>query len=222
VNWLKEQGIDTEYYQQGLKYWLIVKKFCQGIVDFYYDTPQDCTNDEKLMLWADAYLSHVKHLSNKPVGGDHDMESYKLDQVRVKKTITNILAHFVMTVTAHHEQAGAVEVYVQDVSFCAFKWTPGKLMGTKQTATSQSMLMMMTATPFPKILGADWTYVFPEKNGASQKATPKQVFAQFQQELSALHEEVDNFNKTCHTRSFPNNNPMYVFDPANIETSISV
>eukprot|EP00930_Biecheleria_cincta_P065651 TRINITY_DN514_c0_g1_i6.p1 TRINITY_DN514_c0_g1~~TRINITY_DN514_c0_g1_i6.p1 ORF type:complete len:703 (-),score=106.92 TRINITY_DN514_c0_g1_i6:176-2155(-) len=222
VDWLKQQGIDTEYFRQGRKYWQIVKKFCQGIVDFYYDTPQDCTSDEKLMLWADSYLSHIKHFSNAPLGGDHDMESYKLDQVRVKKTITHILAHFVMTVTAHHEQAGAVEVYVQDVSFCAFKWTPGKLMGTKQTATSQSMLMMMTATPFPKILGSDWTYVFPEKNGASQKATPKQVFAQFQQDLSTLHADVEDYNKTCHTRSFPDNNPMYVFDPVNLETSISV
>jgi len=223
VDWLKTKGIDTEYYQQGRKYWQIVKKFCQGIVDFYYDTPADCTNDGELMRWAGQYLSHIKHLSNVPVGGDHDFESYKLDQVRVKKTIVNILAHFVMTITAHHEQAGAVEVYVQDVSFCAFKWTPGKLMGTKQTATSQSMLMMMTATPFPKIWPADWTYVFPKKVGSTQKAAaPKQVFAQFQQELGAFHEEVEEYNQTCHTRSFPNNNPMYVLDPTNLETSISV
>eukprot|EP00931_Biecheleriopsis_adriatica_P067751 TRINITY_DN41818_c0_g1_i1.p1 TRINITY_DN41818_c0_g1~~TRINITY_DN41818_c0_g1_i1.p1 ORF type:complete len:724 (-),score=127.54 TRINITY_DN41818_c0_g1_i1:24-2195(-) len=217
VDWLQSQGIDTEYYRQGRKYWLIVKKFCQGILDFYYNTPQDYAKDQELMQWACSYLSHIRNLC-----ADYDLESYKSDHARVKETITNILAHFVMTVTAHHEQAGAVEVYVQDVSFCAFKWTPGSLMGTKQTATAQAALMMMTATPFPKIWPADWTYVFPETDGSTQKAAPKQVFDQFQQDLGDLHAEVQKYNKSCHTRSFPNNNPLYVFDPTNLETSISV
>merc|ERR1712176_848432 len=79
--------------------------------------------------------------------------------------LVDIMASFMFLVSAGHEHVGAVEAYVQDVSFCAFKWTPGRLMGTKQTATQQGLLMSFTSTPMPKLMGEDWTHLFLPRHG---------------------------------------------------------
>ena len=43
--------------------------------------------------------------------------------------------------------------FCEDVSWTAFKWLPGDVIGTKTTATSQALLMSFTSTPMPKYLG---------------------------------------------------------------------
>merc|ERR1719188_833101 len=99
--------------------------------------------------------------------------------------MVDVLASFIFLVTSGHEQVGAVEAYVQDVSFCAFKWVPGALVGTRQTATAQTLLMSFTSTPMPKLLGSDWSFLFPAKRGGEipGRTTPNEAFATFQQEL---------------------------------------
>merc|ERR1712176_254062 len=86
--------------------------------------------------------------------------------------IVDVIANYMFLVTAGHEQVGTVQAYVQDVSFCAFKWIPGQLIGTKQTATAQALLMSFTATPMPKLLGSDWTHLFPAPIVADSVTSP--------------------------------------------------
>merc|ERR1719468_87019 len=143
---------------------------------------------------------------------------------RIYATFIEVMADVMLVVTAGHEQVGAVEACVQDASFCAFKWVPGALIGTKQTAIAQGLIMSGTSTPMPKLLGDDWTHLFPEskkyKNPAGK--TPKQAFATFQEELRSMSIAIKDFNKAATTRPFPDIFPIQTLDPANLETSISV
>merc|ERR1719428_1937971 len=126
--------------------------------------------------------------------------------------VINILAQFCVTVTGHHEQVGAVEAYVQDVSWCAFKFTPGSLAGTKQTATAQALLMMMTATPMAKIWPCDWSHVFEKRKQPNGNPDPWQCFAQYQSELGQLAAEIEEHNTTCASKPYPHHWPMYVWE----------
>ncbi|CAL1155996.1 unnamed protein product [Cladocopium goreaui] len=75
-------------------------------------------------------------------------ETYEL---RGEKTFyAKWLAQIMLYVTAGHEQAGAVEVYAQDVSWTAFRWTKGQKCGTKQAATATALLMSFTNLPMPR------------------------------------------------------------------------
>ena len=191
-----------------------------------------------------------------------------------KKSVIDLIVAYCMLVTSAHQQVGAIGVYMQDASFCAFKWTPGKLCGNKQTAIAQALLMAFTSTPMPK-LQSDWSHLFLKQDiarGAStfelnkhvwsdangngsvdntpaevsriataqegkgaeheelqaeaQRAGPKEFFETFQKELAEMVVYCDQHNKECDegtsTKPFPNNMPMYCFNPKNLETSISV
>mmetsp|Transcript_121220 Transcript_121220/g.339462 ORF Transcript_121220/g.339462 Transcript_121220/m.339462 type:complete len:128 (-) Transcript_121220:159-542(-) len=125
------------------------------------------------------------------------------------------------TVTALHEQVGAIEAYVQDVSFAATKWLPGRLVGTKQTASAQALLMSFTSLAMPKLLGSDWTHLFTAPSQAGAK-TPAQCFTEFQTALGKLADEADAYNAAAASRAFPENFPMYVMNPRVLETSAAV
>ena len=46
-----------------------------------------------------------------------------------------------------------LEVYAQDVSWCAFRWAKQQICGTKQTATATALLMSFTNLPMPRCSG---------------------------------------------------------------------
>jgi hypothetical protein len=237
-DWLASKGVDTEYYRQGRRYWQIMKKFVTGIIEWWYPSSKAMLMDEELKSFSRQYLEGQMDISTdaimkgEHIGSDYDIDQHidKGDDLSFKRAVINMLTSFCTYVTGHHEQVGAIEVYVQDVSFCAFKWTPGQLCGTRQTATAQALLMMMTATPMPHIWNADnntdWTYVFEDlQRPAAWGPSPgdyRAVFAEFQRELGELHTYTEANNAQCRGKSFPNNFPMDVWDPAVIETSISV
>jgi hypothetical protein len=235
VAWKAKKGIDTEYFRQAAKYFRILKNFVSGILDYYYADGHDMIQDAQLMAFAVAYLDMITQLTAEEIMAGSsswrhsevylDSKIEKGDAVGVHRVITNMLAHFCFIVTAYHEQVGAIEVYVQDASFCAFKWMHGTMVGTKQTATAQAALMMMTATPMPRIWGdkADWTYVWDDlPPGVPGRPDYRAVFKTFQSELEVMHQECEQHNNTCANNPRPWNFPMYVFDPALLETSISV
>jgi len=232
VDYLKRQGIDTEYYRQSKTYYLIVRKFVVDYLACYYPAIEDVVDDSEMQAMLKQVLHQLEFTSAASVlggparcascaparfGGHMDLES--MDFEGIYKVIVDTISLAVFTVTAGHEQVGAVEAYVQDVSFCAFKWVPDALVGTKQTATAQTLLMSFTATAMPRLLGSDWTHLFPPATGSS---SPSAVFTEFQQALQTFSEEVDAYNAAASSRPFPECFPMYVFNPRLLETSVSV
>jgi len=226
VEHLRKQGIDTPYWRQSLQLWRIMRRFIVGYVEYYFDTQGDFVNDPEMQAMIRQYLHQIQVVVPGDVGPlpqDPAFISHEGDVEQFYKTYIDILAGFCLLVTAGHEQVGAVEAYVQDVSFCAFKWVPGALVGTKQTAIAQTLLMSFTSTPMPKLLGSDWTHLFEPRAKALQgRAGPREVFAQFQKELSDFSQEIDAYNASSSQRPFPENFPMYVLNPRLLETSISL
>merc|ERR1719468_1069699 len=143
---------------------------------------------------------------------------------RIYATFIEVMADVMLVVTAGHEQVGAVEAYVQDASFCAFKWAPGALIGTKQTATAQALLMSFTSTPMLKLLGDDWTHLFPEatRTVKSGTKTPRESFETFRADLLAFSKQCDARNEEAVSKPFPENFPLYVTNPKYLETGVSV
>merc|ERR1719401_2514612 len=214
-------------------------------MSWWYPSGQEMASDRRLTQWAKEYIKSIFEVGPNAVAGKkgagHHSKfehiAYNIDAFiqsgdydSLFDTIVNLLSNFIMYVTCHHEQAGAVEVYVQDASFCAFKWTPQQLCGTKQTAIGQALLMMMTATPMPQIWTdpsveeTSWTQCFEDLDPPWHTNNPdyQQVFDEFQADLGALHDEIDSFNNSCWDMEWPNCFPLYSYDPAVLETSISV
>mmetsp|Transcript_63708 Transcript_63708/g.179812 ORF Transcript_63708/g.179812 Transcript_63708/m.179812 type:complete len:89 (+) Transcript_63708:1-267(+) len=87
------------------------------------------------------------------------------------------------------------------------------------------------------LMGTDWTYLFPPmpQSAGDEIATgrclpaakrmhkdPESVFKDFQHELQAMSTYCGEYNKNADSRPFPNNHPLLVMDPKDLETSISV
>lgn len=217
IDYLKDkQGIDTEYYRQSKKYYLIIRKFLVDYFACYYPSKTDVVADKEMQAMLKQLVFQLELLSPSAVSF---MSVLPTDVDVIYNRIVDIISNFVFVVTAGHEQVGAVEAYVQDVSFCAFKWVPDALVGTKQTATAQTLLMSFTSTPMPKLLGSDWTHLFTPATGSS---SPSAAFTEFQQALQTLSQECDAYNAAASSRPFPECFPMYVINPKMLETSISV
>ena len=130
--------------------------------------------------------------------------------------------------TSGHEQVGAVAPYVQDASFCAFKWLPDHSVGTKQVAIAQGLLMAFTSTPMPLLMrpmreGSEpwepWTHLFPNESPLTpiaNKTQADQSFEDFQTALQDLSREMDS-----HDEKHPDE-IVYCFNPKHLETSVSV
>jgi len=258
IEYLKKQGIDTEYYRQSAELAIIMKKFIRSYMEYYYPTMEEALADPELAAFFGQFMHQVEfvkptaltHSTSKEeemkralfndlapaagaglsciAGGGQSPQANDKKPARDARATyelyLDIFTQFMFLVTAGHEQVGAVEAYVQDAAFCAFKWTPGSLVGTKQTATCQGLLMSFTSTPMPKLLGENWTHLFPSPTKPPKPGvkTASQVFTTFQEELAAMSKKCQEYNDTASSRAFPDNVPMYVLDPARLETSISV
>jgi len=171
-----------------------------------------------------AYLKSAGSTCTKRPGKtDDDLNAISGAKVEtVYNRIVDVIANYMFLVTAGHEQVGTVQAYVQDVSFCAFKWVPGQLIGTKQTATAQALLMSFTSTPMPQLLGSDWAHLFPPQTVTESSLSPATVFETYQRDLQAFSDECQAYNDTASEREFPYCYPLYTLDPKYLETSVSV
>lgn len=223
IDYLKEkQGIDTEYYRQSRELCLIYQQFVEDYVGYYYGSHAAVVNDPELQACMRQFGHQMESITVNQLRGSSQVQP---DNIEVMyKKIIDAFANFMFVVTAGHEQVGAVEVYVQDVSFCAFKWVPGASIGTKQTATTQALLMAFTSTPMPKLMGGDWTFLFPKLQGPvpAGSKTPEQSFKNFQDSLQAMSKRCDAYNDAAGSRPFPECFPMYVLNPKLLESSLSV
>lgn len=250
VKYLNKKGVDTEYFRQSVELYKILKKFLQTYLEYYYATPKDLMEDQEIRNFVAQFTHQLAFVTPGEVVGNHDLPNAfahveggpsgglncaggasptakKAPPQEPKvffEQLLSSLASVMFLVTAGHEQVGAVEAYVQDVAWCAFKWTPGAVCGTKQTATAQALLMSFTSTPMPKLLGDDWTHLFPapQKPPKAGVKTASQAFTIFQEELLAMSKKCDAYNDSADTRKFPENYPMYTLNPKLLETAISV
>uniref|UniRef100_A0A7S2M8G6 Lipoxygenase domain-containing protein n=1 Tax=Zooxanthella nutricula TaxID=1333877 RepID=A0A7S2M8G6_9DINO len=234
----EKRGIDTEYWRQSLSFWRVCRRFVADYMLYYYPTRAAAVFEPDLRAMFQQFqfqleltlpiLIEAEESENRARDAEGSSDAGNaVNSPLVDKAyehMLDIFADFIMLVTAGHEQVGAVEAYVQDVSFCAFKWTPGALAGTKQTATAQALLMSFTSTPMPKLMGDDWTHLFPplDRPPPAGAKTPQQSFKDYQDALKVMSTDCDAYNAATPTRTFPECFPLYVMNPKNMETSISV
>jgi hypothetical protein len=242
VDYLKrKKGIDTEYTRQSKRYWLTCRKFVVDYIACYYPSHGAFAMDEEIQAMFKQLLFQLEFISPSLLGMPKPTGRFT-ESKQVYTIMVDLIADFMFIATAGHEQVGAIEAYVQDASFCAFKWTHGSLIGTKQTATAQALLMSFTSTPMPRLLGSDWTHLFPSVTNQEAEAgaaipvdispaeetltaPPPQAivaFRTFQEEMHAMSADCEAYNEAAATRPFPECFPLYVLDPKRLETSISV
>ena len=221
----KKSGVDTEYFRQASEIYEIYCRFLRNYLDCYYSRKQDLVHDEELFAMAQHYFIRYEAASASSLGRLRRpwIEGIAND-ANVDKAYdfyVNWLASLMWMVTAGHEQMGAVEVYAQDASWTAFKWTPGSMCGTKQTATAQALLMSFTSTPMPKLMGEDWSHLFPKTSVLVGKS-PESAFKTFQDDLTAMAAKCEKFNAEARSRNFPDCFPVYTNNPRVLECAVSV
>lgn len=225
VNHLKGTGVDTEYWRQVGDLLEIYETFIEDYLACYYARKDDVARDKELAAMAAQYFETLNSASPDSVKRAVPKISTVSDTTSSHDTYyfyVKWLASLMWAVTAGHEQLGAVEVYAQDVSWTAFKWLPGDVIGTKTTATSQALLMSFTPTPMPKLIGegVDWTHLFPSPTVPAKD--PSAAFKKFQQNLSAMADRCDSYNAMADSRAFPDCFPLYTQNPRVLEVSLSV
>jgi len=232
IQHLKEaRGIDTPYYRWNLRFWDIVYKFVEQYVEAYYGDLENIADDPQVVSMMGQYLSQMEFTSPADSSGAGEGRVGGIGGLSREfrtKLFLSILCGYINLVTSGHEQVGAVAPYVQDVSFCAFKWLPDQSVGTKQVAIAQGLLMAFTSTPMPLLMRPlkddaepwePWTHLFPSSSTLTPKADKKkaeQSFEDFQNALQGLSREMD-----AHDEKFPNE-IVYCFNPKHLETSVSV
>lgn len=218
--YLKKKGIDTEYWRQSLHLYQIYLRFIKGYLACYYPNKEDLAKDVEMNAMARQYCFQLEMASPSRLGasGPDFLEQNTQTVEETYEFYAKWLAQIMLYVTAGHEQAGAVEVYAQDVSWTAFRWVHGQKCGTKQAATATALLMSFTNLPMPRLLGGDWTHLFP----TPKSGDPFAVFKTFQEELSQMADACDAYNEASATRPFPECFPMYVNNPRLLELSVSL
>ncbi|CAE7672155.1 Alox12e, partial [Symbiodinium pilosum] len=207
IHKLKASGVDTEYWRQALQLYEIMERFVEGYLQCYYATKSDLVADPDVQRFAEQFFRCAEVADAASLSR---LDAPKLHGASKNATASDAWDFYVQwitgvmwLVTAGHEQMGAVEVYAQDASWAAFKWSHGKIRGSKQTATLQALLMSFTATPMPKLLGEDWSHLFPPAKASSNGTTPKECFKKFQAELESMAVKCDDYNAKASTRMFP-------------------
>jgi len=242
VQYLKDQGIDTPFWRDAVQYWQVIKRYVWRYLAYCYEHKGDIFADEELMAFFKQIEFQYRNVMPMAAMGisapnkelvtcsPHDDEKYY-------GRVVDAISFFIYTVTASHEHAGSVESYVQDPTFCAFKWIPGHMCGTKQTAIAQALLMSFTSLPKPPLLGSDWSHLFELDPDKSQRVAetwipddrkyerimdPCASFEAFQKELRELADKFTKEEKEVERNNHPYNYPVYVFNPTYLETSVSV
>jgi len=223
ADYLKSKGIDTVYWRQVSQLFQLYLRFVLAYLECYYPKKEDFANDPEMLAVVRQYFYQLETAGPNTVSQKVDFtmpqSSGKIDEKYMFYAM--FLAEIMFWVTAGHEQAGAVEVYAQDASWCAFRWVPGATVGTKQSATATALLMSFTSQPMPKLLDDDWTHLFPTPPANSGK-NPTAAFQKFQEELRVMADECDAYNAASSSRPFPENFPMYVNNPRILEVSVSL
>jgi len=255
---LSNQGIATPFWQDAKDYWIVLKRYVWRYLAYYYAKPADLFVDKEFRAFLQQIEHHYKNVTSIAAMGTNIPKKSLVSSApnddnyeERYRGVVDLITFFIYLVTAGHEHVGSIEAYVQDPTFCAFKWIPGHMCATKQTAIEQALLMSFTSLPMPPLLGSkrkgsdckgrdcDWTHLFvldPEKNKrVSVSETwlpfdskyervmgPRESFEAFQQDLSDLEEQLSKEEKEVQKKKHPWNYPVYVFNPSRLEISVAV
>ncbi|CAE7808314.1 LOX1 [Symbiodinium sp. CCMP2456] len=147
VDYLKRKGIDTVYWKQVSQLFQLYLRFVLAYLECYYPKKEDFANDPEMLAVIRQYFYQLETAGPNTLSQKVDFttptSSARIDEKY--RFYAMFLAEIMFWVTAGHEQAGAVEVYAQDASWCAFRWVPGATVGTKQSATATALLMSFTS-----------------------------------------------------------------------------
>lgn len=218
IEHLKQQGIDTEYNRQASKFWTIMRTFVDSYLQYYYPTHADMSQDQDLMLMMQQILIKMQFVTL----ADIKLFAPTTSVEEIWDSVVNILTKYITSVTQGHEQVGSIGVYTQDASWCCSKWAEGQRVGTKQAALIQGLIISLISTPMPRLLGTDWTNLFLPPQADNPRTPPTEVFATFQAQLKELSAYCLKYNEEAKSREFPENSPLYCFNPDILETSVSV
>jgi hypothetical protein len=95
----------------------------------------------------------------------------------------------------------------------------------KPVALGQGLIMTLTSTPMPRLLVTapefDWSRIWLRRTRQEGEYLHS-IFDQFQLELKAFSRKCKLYNDAIDERLFPNNFGMWSFDPALLQTSVSI
>lgn len=101
----------------------------------------------------------------------------------------------------------------------------GVMACPKPVAIGQGLIMSLTSTPMPRLLVTapefDWSRIWLRRT-PEEGAALDAIFARFQENLAAFSLQCSRYNDTIGERSFPDNFGLWSFDPALLETSVSI
>lgn len=123
------------------------------------------------------------------------------------RSLVELLAQFIWTVTGLHEAAGALLEYAVDPTFVSTKIRPGREMADVQASMQCLGVVGLTGLQMPGLLN-DFSHVCLDERGVG-------AFARFQTALVALADRIDEANRS---RRWPCNS----FNPRFLETGVSV
>jgi len=129
------------------------------------------------------------------------------DQLDSLDQVERYLTFFIFSVTAKHEQVGTVNEFILDPAFTASKWAPGALVCSSQTTYQMGIVAMLTGLRMPQITG-DWSHVLLDTRA-------REVARAWIKDLKAFSSEID-------LRNSKRGQPLQVFNPSYLETSVSI
>jgi len=230
-----EAGVQTEYWRQALEYWTIVLDMVQRIIRTYWPNPRELVDDPDVRDFMLQNINDIQATSGFVTGSrmadtEHGASWDELTEEEKVLLVTLSISCFIYLVTAGHEQVGRVQAYAQDPTFASFSWSAkvrdeGVMAAPKPIALGQGLIMSLTSTPMPRLLVTapefDWSRIWLRRTPA-EGAALDDIFARFQQDLTAFSLKCRQYNDTIGERSFPDNFGLWSFDPALLETSVSI
>lgn len=225
-------GVDTPYWRQALEYWDLLLAFVTRSLKIYWPDMRVLAADPDVRDFMLQVIGSMQATSGLMTGQCGDRAAWwdSFDDDEKEFLIVHAIAQFANIVTAGHEQTGKVQAYAQDASFTAFSWSAklraeGVLAAPKDIALGQGLIMSLTGTPMPRLLvtkpAENWSAIWLRRT-AEEGAALDANFQSFQESLAAMSLRCAEYNATADKRPFPNNFGLWSFDPAVLETSVSI
>lgn len=179
---IRNTPLDTPFRKGQIRFWRVLRVFIERYIQAYYPDDAALAADEDIphfLLQLTKILSEGLNISDlgSVTNGKLRGNGSTVKSAELRTLLVSAITRICFEVTLGHEHLGTVGVYAQDVSFAAFHWLKGRMIGTKpgalhqvwQTAPapsirrapplplpalpcSQAALQAFTATPMPLLM----------------------------------------------------------------------
>eukprot|EP00456_Euglypha_rotunda_P033217 TRINITY_DN25772_c0_g1_i7.p1 TRINITY_DN25772_c0_g1~~TRINITY_DN25772_c0_g1_i7.p1 ORF type:complete len:400 (+),score=6.23 TRINITY_DN25772_c0_g1_i7:185-1384(+) len=181
------------YKHDGLDFWNKISSFVHSYLKLYY--PNGKIDDELRVWWRELVMFSAK--------------GKMTDQLESLSQVERYLTFFIFSVTSRHEQVGSVSEYILDPAFTASKWAPGATLCSSQTTYQMGIVAMLTGLRMPQLTG-DWTHVLLDSPSQAREIARAWI-----KDLKEFSAEIDR-------RNAKRAQPLQVFNPSYLETSVSI